>query len=317
MKTKQFLQIVFMHMSVLLTLASCGGKSDSPVHIHPLYRTLSEGNVPSDPASLRAARTLFEVSGYGELSDSSAIRYASMESIRYHLGRMDSVFPTLGPEEKSLGHVFGEFRRVFPDRPLPGVYAVVSPFRQSVFTVDTIMFVGLNHYLGADYQAYDYFPDYMRSRKVRERLPVDVAEVLVRTSWPYADDGGTVLSRIAYEGLVAVAVARLTGADAALTLGYDPQQMKWLSDNERRMWDTMVSRRMIFTHDPATARSLTAISPATTLITPEAPGGAGRYIGMRLTEAYLKAESGITLNDMFARRIYADPDFLNRASYMP
>lgn len=180
-------------------LCSCGRDESAAdrKEVRRLDLAMRQGRVPADSSMRHAAEVLFAVSGYGELSDSAAAAYASAPFITLSAQAMDSLWGTdpRGSEtmlelERGLGKMSARFGERLPEVKLPQIYSVVSPFNQSVFTVDTLMFLGLNHYLGAGFEPYAHFPDFIARRKVKERILPDVAEALVRRDYPLQACGG-------------------------------------------------------------------------------------------------------------------------------
>ena len=260
-----------------------------PVRVNRLDLALRDTAVPLPPEMEDAARTLFALSGYGVLTDSALSVYAATPSILVHAHAVDSLWSDLRPLESSLGRMKFNYTHLFPDNVFPSVYAVVSPFNQSVFTADTLLFLGLNHYLGASYAPYGYFPDFIRQRKVPARILPDIAEALMRRDYPYQPQSEypTVLSRMLYEGALTEVVMQLAGMSEQEALGYTDEQMAWLEKNERRIWEKLVVEKMLFSTDPQLASSLVSPAPFTSAVNPESPGMAGRFIGHRIVSSYL------------------------------
>lgn len=304
-------------LAVVVAVVSCGGGGDyPPCEIVRLDHMIGNGAIPADSAARRAASLLFAVSGYGELNDSSVSIYADRPSVSIHRRAVDSAFTDISQLEGELGAVLGRASGLLPLVRVAGVYSVISPFNQSVFTVDSILYIGLNHYLGSSYGPYAYFPDYVRERKIPARLIPDIAESLVRSAYPYRS-GGKMVARMLYEGAVVEAVMRLTGCDEAVALGYTPQQFEWLSSNEAEMWKAVIERRLLFSSADDVARSLIYPGPVTSVLHPEAPGAAGRFIGHRLIGAYLDGHSGTRLDSLLSSGFYDSDTALATTGYNP
>ncbi|MCI8999289.1 MAG: hypothetical protein HFJ95_09930 [Muribaculaceae bacterium] len=289
----RFIGVVPIVISLFsLFMCSCGNGGDTTVRsirVTRLDSILTAGRMPEDSITFAAANSLFLVSGYGALNDSSLMRYKTNPSIALHAKAMGESFEDISDIEYGLGGVFAKMRKYYPDVTLPAVYSVVSPFNQSVFTVDTLLYIGLNHYLGVDYEPYGYFPDFVRKTKVRSRLLPDVAETLIRGEYGY-DPGSnypTLLSRMLYEGAVMDAVVRLTGKTEMEVLGYDEEEMRWLEDNEEEIWNALIIRKYLYSTDETVASRMIMPSAATSLLAPEVPGRAGRYIGYKIVKSYV------------------------------
>lgn len=306
-------------VALMLMAVGCDRAGDAaPVKVGRLDLALREGKVPTEPDMAHAAEVLFQLSGYGQLNDSTAAVYAAMPSIRVHDAAMDSAWASTAQLEKELGRMRFNHSHLFPDKRFPAVYAVVSPFNQSVFTSDSLLYIGLNHYLGADYAPYSYFPDYIRKLKTPERVTPDVAEALVRSEYPYDPlvEYPTVLMRLLYEGAVVEAVMQLTGVSEQTALGYDDEQMKWLDKHEREVWESLIGRKLIFSGDEQLASQLVNRAPFTSAISPETPGGAGRFVGHRIVNSYLDRRARKAA-ELLSPEFYAGGDILPSSGYGP
>lgn len=253
-----------------------------------------------DAGSRRAAELLFRLSGYGELTDSSLAAYNSMPSIAYHRAAVDSAFADITPEREALGAVYSKLSKLLPDVRIPDTYTIISPFNQSVISADSVLFIGLNHYLGPDYSAYAYFPEYIRQRKSRDRLPIDVAEALVRINRPFATDDTSpaLLSRLIYEGAVTMAVTEATDIDMAKALGYSAADMQQLREHEGALWRALLERNLVYTTDPAVIRQILSPVPATSGFGAGLPGNIGRYIGSQMVSCYMKHNRSASLDSI-------------------
>ena len=187
-------------LSVAATWCMVSCQSDvKPVELHRLDRQIARGVMPDDSLSVKATETLFKISGYPAPTPLTVADYAEKPSIREHLDGVEREYGDTRRESMAIGEVFARMRSVLPQVRVPEVFAIISPFSQSVLVADTLLYIGLNHYLGADYVHYEYFPDYVRALKVRDRILVDVAEALVRSAYPYrpSDDYPQVVTRLA------------------------------------------------------------------------------------------------------------------------
>ncbi len=303
---------------LLAALSSCAHQGPT-AEIYRLDSQLSKGAMPEDSMSIKATELLFQISGYPEATPFTIGDYAGKPSIREHVAGVEAEFADTRRESEALGGVFARMAELLPEVRIPNVFAIISPFSQSILVADTTLFIGLNHYLGPDYSHYEYFPDYVRELKVRERIPVDVAEALIRTTYPFKPSGDypQVVNRLAYEGAVAEAVMQVADVDEATALGYNNSRYGWLSDNEADIWKTIVGRELLFSTDYAIVRSLVDVAPHTSVISPEVPGRAGRFIGHRLVKAYLKNNPPASISTLLTPSFYESPSLLTAAKYNP
>lgn len=199
----------------------------------------------------------------------------------------------------------------------PGFYAVVSPYNQSVITADSLIFIALNHYLGAGKDYYAYFPDYIRRLKEPSRIGIDVATAMVTKAFPFTfpDDYPTALARMAYEGAVTEAVMQLTGASEQDVIGFSDDDYAWLLLNEQQAWTSLIIRDMIFSTDPAVVDGLVRQNAVTSVLHHESPGMAGRFIGHRIISSYLKSHPETPVSTLLSPDFYASENLLTSAAY--
>lgn len=203
----------------------------------------------------------------------------------------------------------------FPSR----VVAVVSPFSQSVFSVDTILFLATNHFLGADYAGYDGFAPARRASRQPGRVASEAVEALVRSSYPGPDADATTLRAMVYEGAVIAAVERLTGSDdLTLSLATDPATLSLMEQSERRAWHALVEADLLYSADPSTVgRILSPYAVPPGQLGADLPAGIGRYLGRRIVGSLLQREPSLTLPALLGSATWADPAILARAAYAP
>lgn len=312
---------LFSLLSLFIAMSCSDGATDT-IHIYRLDNNITKGELPDDPVEIRAGEQLFEICGYGPLTQLYVDDYSDKESVRYHTEAVEKEFNSLDRESRELGKIFARIDRELPSVGRKNVVTFISPYTQSVIVSDSLLFIGLNHYLGTDYPPYESFPDYVRRYKVRDRLPIDVAEALVRTSFPFharsTGEAATLVERLAYEGAVTEAVMRIAGVSEAEALGKDNAEMNWLESNERDTWKTMMERRMLFSTDESVSRSLCDDVPHSTALSPQAPGRTGRFTGHRIIRSYLKKKDGeITLEQLLSPDFYTSPALLKEAAYNP
>lgn len=201
----------------------------------------------------------------------------------------------------------------------PRLYAAVVWGRnESVMFVDSVMLIALNHYLGAEYDGYSHFPLYMRLVKEPRLMPYDLAEAIIATDHPYQPQAGTALERMLYEGaLTAAKIEAVDGGNVADALGYRPEQIEFIQQNEQQLWRTLVEREFLYDTSVTTIDKLVAPGPNTSLLDVRCPGRAGRYIGYRIVREYMDRHPETSLAWLLSSQFYAASDILAQSGYNP
>ena len=262
---------------------------------------------------------LFAIGGRGEVTDSAVCVYSASRGVRMFTAAVDSLLPDLDSVQSVLGIVDGRFASLLPKARIDSIYAVVSPYNQSIFTSGSMMLVGLNHYFGAGFDGYSNFEPYQRLNKRVGQLPYDMVEAAVASAYPMVDmQEGTVLQHLLYQGALIEAKMQLVpDATEAEALGYTPAQYEWMVANEAPAWDALISRNLLYSTSATDAERLIRPSPATTILHPASPGRAGRYIGHRIVRSYLESHPDTSLEYLLSPGFYAGQQTLVDASYAP
>lgn len=254
-----------------------------------------------------------------ELSPDSSLMAAWAESkvVEVFTPAVDSVFGNGAAVGSALGAILAKAANEGIELPRRRYASVVYGRPESILFVDSVMLIALNHYLGADYPGYSHWPTYMRQGKTPAMLPYDMAEALTATAYPYeSSESSTLLSRLLYEGALAHAKLRLVpDATPAMVLGYDDATMKWLAENENSLWQSIVSGRLLYDTAESTASKLVEPTPTVTLVTPNAPGRMGRYIGYRIVEDYMRSHPDATLPYLLSPSFYHSGSALVESGY--
>lgn len=194
------------------------------------------------------------------------------------------------------------------------VYGIISPFRQPVVTVDSVVLVALNHYLGAGYPGYEGLPETLRRFKTPERIPFDVTEAAIAASISAAPGtSDKLLAQMVYEGALALVVQERTGADETSVMGWTDEEYTQAGELLSDVWRDLVNRDLLFAND----RQVTArlMDPRNT---PEGyPPRLGRWIGMQICRAWLDKHPGSAPDDILDQAVYLSPTLLPDAGFNP
>lgn len=291
------------------------------VHIVRLDSIMSAGVVP-DSADIPAAQALLHIMGYGDqVSDSVMRAYAASPAVRVFTPDISRHLSDLSAAEVALGDLEVGIEHSLPSLGSHRYYAIVSPYNQSVYIyADTLVFVALNHYLGSDYAGYrGRFADYEAALKEPSRIGADVARALVLSCFPARYDADTppaLVSRMLYEGAVAVALETLMPSlTPAQRLGVTDGQWQQLQQQESKLWQALLGRQLLYSTSEADAARLLSAAPSSSVLYAGAPPMAGRFLGMRIVESYLRKHPDTKVNDLLTSNFYANDRTLALSGY--
>lgn len=309
-------------------LGGCSKSYPEPenVHVADVYSLMARyGRADSLERAAMVAPDSVEVHAFMSVVGELPVTDARMQAWSWSLPVLrftplvDSILPDgVHDTEVALGTILARARQQGIPLADRRYAAVVWGRFESVGFVDSVMLIALNHYLGAEHEAYDDFPLYMRLVKEPHLLPYDLAEALIASDYPYRNEGGTALQRMLYEGaLVKAKIATVDGGNLQDALAYRPEQMQFLRDEEANLWRTLVAQNYLFDTNIATIDKLVLPAPNTPLLDRRSPGRAGRYIGYRIVEKYASKHPEASLAFLLSPEFYTDPDVLAQSGYNP
>lgn len=252
-------------------------------------------------------------------TDSFLLALSTSSAYKIFVPEIERSFPNLDSLQRDLGEIKDRFSALLPDVKFPHCAAIVSPFRQSVFKVDSILLIGMNHYLGENHAAYDGFESFERATKQSRRVPFEVASAIIADNYPYTSAAeSTVLSRLLYVGACLVATEKtIPDFSVKTALGWSDEQLKWAEVNEKNAWNALIERNMLFSTDQQIADRMTLPSPSTAILHRDSPGQMGSYIGYKIVKSYVNEYPQTKLTDLLSPTFYNDINTLSNAKYAP
>lgn len=196
---------------------------------------------------------------------------------------------------------------------------VINPFFQPIITVDSVVYIGLNHYLGENYEGYKSFPEYVRHQKDISRMPYDVISSSLSYRYPFNTEGKVLaINKMLYEGALLYVLSEVFEDSSVFDiLGYDLEQANWVEENEGRMWNEIVLNEFLFSSDDLVINKLCEPSPAGLIINENCPAMPGRYIGYKIVKSYLNNNVDVEMRDLLQPQFYTDENVLLKSKYSP
>lgn len=251
--------------------------------------------------------------------DSILLAYSKSQGVSIFTPDVLRLIPSTDSISKALGIIRSNLHNMLPKIKWPEINAITSTYNQSIYVGDSLLLIGLNHYLGEDYEGYSRFESYQRRTKTTSHLPYDILEAILLTNYHYKpSDDDIVLNHILYNGAIAYTLKNcIESAAMNEILGCTPTQLSWLNKNEDKIWQTMIERQLLFSTDTNLAKTLNKPSPSCSIIHPDAPGRVGRYIGLRIVESYMQNNPNTHYEHLVSPEFYNSQQSLIDANYSP
>jgi hypothetical protein len=228
-------------------------------------------------------------------------------------------YPNLKDLTAKLTTAFKYFRYYFPDKHIPKVYTYISGFNQSVMLTDSVLAIGLDKYLGADYELYNSlrFHKYLSQNMYPQKIVSDYIETWIGNEWTLnVRRNNDLISKMLFEGKILYATKMLLpDEDDSRIFGFTPEQLRWCKNNEQTMWVTLIENKLLFSTDHFTIRKLTEFAPHTSVFTSESPGKACNWIGFNIITNYMNNNIHVSLRELMDNDDYHN--IFEQAKYKP
>jgi hypothetical protein len=258
----------------------------------------------------------------GDAKDSST--WAALKSFAFD-GDVDSVlketnkrFPDLSTIENQLSEAFRYYRYHFPRKPVPALASFVSGFNYAVITGETFMGVGLDMYLGRDYEIYRQMglPNYKIHGMDPKYIPADCMKGWIQSEYEPDPSRKDFLYQAVYYGKTLYFTdAMFPKMPDSLKIGYTPSQVEWCRSNEANIWAYMIEKKLLYSTNPAEYMKFIAEGPTTNGLPKESPAMLGRWTGWQIVRQYMEKNPSVTLEQLMKEK---DPQkILSGSNYKP
>lgn len=211
-------------------------------------------------------------------------------------------FADIRPLEASLEHAFRLAKHYQPKFRAPKVLTFISAVNNfGAITLDSILGIGLDMYMGAGFPVYKVIPDmpeYMVRRFTPENIPVNAMTVLYQ-QLDAPNEAGTLAEQMIYLGKQQYWLEHvLPETDEHLRLGYTREQLKFCDGNEKMIWQYFVENKLLYNREGQTIARYTGEGPSTQGMPAEAPGKIGAFTGYRIVQAFMQRNKEYTLEKL-------------------
>lgn len=214
-------------------------------------------------------------------------------------------FRDMDPIEKGLTEAFRTLKKEIPWFPVPKVYAQVSALNQSVVVGDSLLGFSIDKYLGEDYPLYErYYYSYQRRTMNPDRILPDCLTSYLYSLYPFQwlTEYRTLFDVVMHRGKVHWVVSRLLKSESYEDLlGYTDEEKLWCKKNKKMLWEWMVDKGHLQSKDPMIIRAYTHPDPSMIFKGERIPPLIGIWIGMELTDLYVKQHPELTTDELLSR----------------
>lgn len=231
---------------------------------------------------------------------------------------VDIQYKDLSEIKNNLENAFKYYKYYFPKTKIPKIYTTLTGFNQSIIITDSILIIGLDKYLGENYEYYSrlQLPLYMRKFMNNENIVPDCIRAKTISDFPFYDSINNVLSNMVWEGKIQYFInSVLPDFPDSLKFRYSKNQLKWLENSEKSMWQFIVDKKILFSTEYMDIKRFTQDGPFTPAFSNNSPPRAANWLGFRIVSSYMKNNPKIKMQELMSDNDYQK--ILNLAKYNP
>ena len=164
-------------------------------------------------------------------------------------------------------------------------------YEYKIVDADSLLFVSLDMYLGADHEVYQDFPKYLAQNYIQERMIIDVANEILKRYYR------KLKSRIFLDRMIndakfiyALDVYLPLESDAN-KIGYTQNKMNWAIQNEDDIWKYFIEKELLYSNDAALNSRFIDVAPFSKFYLEsdnDSPGQIGIWMGWQIIRSYMK-----------------------------
>ncbi|WP_143097730.1 hypothetical protein [Chitinophaga sp. CF118] len=288
------------------------------VHIqrfdHDLYK-LDTNHIQASLQQLDAAYPTFlpayieHIMNFGPYADSSKLvqmqtrMLVGNSDFRLLQDTINAHFPKLDELEKDLAQSFRYIKYYFPSFRAPKVVAFSSVISNyGAITIDSVLGVGLDMYLGKDFPVYAMLPDYpgyMIRKFSKEYITTNCIQVLSQQMYPGADPSDKLIAQLVNAGKHQYFLEQvLPDVPDSIRLGYTKDQLEWCMESEQMIWQFFIQQNLLYKSDWQSNMHFMNDGPSTQGMPEGSPGRIGSFVGWRIVQEYMKQHKEVTLQKL-------------------
>ena len=220
--------------------------------------------------------------------------------------------------EADLGLLFRHLQYYFPGTTIPRVITLTSDvdYNNRVILADSLLFIGLDNYLGPDHPFYEGLPRYVAQELDEQYLISDVAQSFSNKLLGFPRERTFLGQMVHYGKLLYLKDKLIPSSSDEEKIRYTEEQLAWAKANEAQAWRYFIERELLYSTDQSLGPRFLDPAPFSKFrleLDSESPGRMGRYMGWQIVRAFMER------NEIGLPAMMAMPaeELFKRSNYKP
>ena len=245
-------------------------------------------------------------------------QYTHDKYIREVYDESQKKYKDVGDMKEELNDVFKYYRHYFPKKTIPTIVTYTAPFNYNVMTMDSVLGIGLDMYLGSDYKYYSSLelPQYMIRKFRKEYIVNDCIKGWFQSEWNVPANSNDMLSNMIYQGkLLYFSQALAPDINDTIRIGFSGKHLQWCVDNEAKVWSFFIEQKLLYSKTPNIYMKFINDGNSTNGFPKEAPAKLGCFIGWQIVQSYMNTNKNLTLEQLLQNN--SAQSVLSESKYKP
>ena len=247
-------------------------------------------SAPSDIAKLKKEYPYFFSQRFDDAYWTAKMNDTVQKEIEQEVAKEFSLLDETGSDLELL---FKHIKYYYPEASIPKTIMVATDvdYRNKVILNDSLLFVSLSTYLGADHFFYHGIARFHTKNFRKEQIAVDVAHAFAKAQVP-PSQSPQFMAQIIYEGKKLYLMQQLLSQKPLHeVLSYTSEELDFARANEVNIWEYFVRKELLFSTDRKLLTRFVDPAPFSKFYLDfdnETPGRIGRYIGYQIVSSFMK-----------------------------
>ncbi|MDQ3190345.1 MAG: hypothetical protein M3Q58_02000 [Bacteroidota bacterium] len=228
-----------------------------------------------------------------------------------------SEYPDLSGLNAEFSNAFKHYNHYFPNKNIPEVITYISGFNYAIAASDSVLGVGLDMYLGKDYEFYRMigFPQYKTYSMRNEYITHDAVKGWIATEFEFDPVEKDMLEQIIHHGkIMYIMDAVFPYSEDSLKIGYTKEQLDWCVNNQVNIWSHFIDKQLLFSSNSKEIMTYLNEGPFTPGMPRESPPKLGIWLGWQIVKAYMERQDEVDLEKLLEAKA---PYILKESKYKP
>lgn len=214
--------------------------------------------------------------------------------------RAKELFADISPIQTTLDRAFTRIHYLYPEWSLPTIWFFISGFNASVMFMDNDIAVGVDMYLGSDYEYYNRVVyEYQKQNMRPECIAMDIVSAYLFRNVEYTSTRNRLIDNMIYRGKVLYVLSLLFPDEPDYeVMGYTREQWQWCKKNELAIWNRMMEKKDLFKTESKLLTSYLNDGPFTAEVSQNAPARLGTWVGWQITQSYMQHNPEVTIQQL-------------------